>query len=153
MFSRRPPWSTLRSTGPWLSFALFYLVPVLAAAWFLGRGPALLAGMTAGIAWFEAEAWGHRGEPTRDLMWTPLKPSDGSKDAYGLGWGNGNDGGLASVGHNGGQQGTSTAFTIAPAQKAGVVVLTNMEEIGASDLAQEILKVLVSATESTPKKK
>ncbi len=24
---------------------------------------------------------------TRDLMWTPLKPSDGSKDDYGLGWG------------------------------------------------------------------
>jgi len=89
---------------------------------------------------------------TRDLMWTPLKPSDGSKDGYGLGWGSGNEGGIASVGHNGGQQGTSTAFTIAPAQKAGVVVLTNMEGADASDLAQEILKVLVSATESAPKK-
>jgi len=89
---------------------------------------------------------------TRDLMWTPLKPSDGSKDGYGLGWGNGNEGGIASVGHNGGQQGTSTAFTISPAQKAGVVVLTNMEGAEASDLAQEILKVLVGATESVPKK-
>ena len=59
-------------TGPWLSFALFYLIPVLAAAWWLGRGPALLAGMTAGIAWFEAEAWGHRGEPTRDLLWNSM---------------------------------------------------------------------------------
>lgn len=58
--------------GPWLSFALFYLMPVLAAAWWLGRGPALLAGMTAGIAWFEAEAWGHRGEPTRDLLWNSM---------------------------------------------------------------------------------
>jgi serine beta-lactamase-like protein LACTB, mitochondrial len=89
---------------------------------------------------------------TRDLMWTPLKPSDGSKDGYGLGWGNGNEGGIASVGHNGGQQGTSTAFTISPAQKAGVVVLTNMEGAEASDLAQEILTVLVGATESVPKK-
>src|SRR5580765_2560827 len=89
---------------------------------------------------------------TRDLMWTPLKPSDGSKDGYGLGWGNGNEGAIASVGHNGGQQGTSTAFTISPAQKAGVVVLTNMEGADASDLAQEILKVLVGATESVPKK-
>jgi CubicO group peptidase (beta-lactamase class C family) len=89
---------------------------------------------------------------TSDLMWTPLKPSDGSKDGYGLGWGNGNEGGIASVGHNGGQQGTSTAFTISPAQKAGVVVLTNMEGAEASDLAQEILKVLVGATESVPKK-
>src|SRR5438309_6361591 len=59
-------------TGPWVSFAVFYVLPVLAAAWWLGRGPALLAGMTAGIAWFEAEAWGHRGEPTRDLMWNSL---------------------------------------------------------------------------------
>jgi serine beta-lactamase-like protein LACTB, mitochondrial len=89
---------------------------------------------------------------TRDLMWTPLKPSDGSKDEYGLGWGNSHENGIASVGHNGGQQGTSTAFTIAPAQKAGVVVLINMEDVDAGNLAQEILKVLVGATESAPKK-
>lgn len=59
-------------TGPWLSFALLYVTPVLAAAWWLGRGPALLAGLTAGIAWFEAEAWGHRGEPARDLLWNSM---------------------------------------------------------------------------------
>ena len=59
-------------TGPWLSFALLYVTPVLGAAWWLGRGPALLAGLTAGLAWFEAEAWGHRGEPTRDLMWNSM---------------------------------------------------------------------------------
>lgn len=88
---------------------------------------------------------------TRDLMWTPLKPSDGSKDDYALGWGNGNEGGIASVGHSGGQQGTSTAFTVAPAQRTGVVVLTNMEDIGATDLAQEILKVVVGATGNAKK--
>ena len=60
------------TAGPWLSFALFYVIPVLGAAWWLGRGPALLAGLTAGIAWFEAEAWGHRGEPTRDLLWNSM---------------------------------------------------------------------------------
>jgi serine beta-lactamase-like protein LACTB len=80
---------------------------------------------------------------TRDLMWTPLKPSDGSKDGYGLGWGNGDEGGIATIGHSGGQQGTSTAFSMAPAQRAGVVVLTNMEDAGASDLAQELLKIVV----------
>jgi serine beta-lactamase-like protein LACTB len=79
---------------------------------------------------------------TRDLMWTPLKPSDGSKDTYGLGWGASDEDGIATVGHTGGQQGTSTAFIIAPTQKAGVVVLANMEEIGARDLAVEILKIL-----------
>src|SRR2546421_13028037 len=55
-------------TGPWLSFALFYVLPVLAAAWFLGRGPALLADLTAAVAWVEAEAWGHRGEPRRGRL-------------------------------------------------------------------------------------
>ncbi|HET7786001.1 MAG TPA: diguanylate cyclase [Myxococcales bacterium] len=59
-------------TAPWVSFSLFYVIPVLVAAWWLGRGPALLAGLTAGIAWFEAEAWGHRGEPTRVLMWNSM---------------------------------------------------------------------------------
>jgi len=86
---------------------------------------------------------------TRDLMWTSLKPSDGSKDDYGLGWGNTNEGGIASVGHNGGQQGTSTSFTIAPAQRVGVVVLTNMEGADAGNLAQEILKVLVGTKPNT----
>ena len=59
-------------TGPWMSFALFYVTPVLGAAWWLGRGPALLASLTAGIAWFEAEAWDHRGESTRTLMWNSM---------------------------------------------------------------------------------
>jgi diguanylate cyclase (GGDEF)-like protein len=59
-------------TGPWVSFAVFYVAPVLAAAWWLGRGPALLAALTAGVAWFEAEAWGYRGEPTRSLMWNSM---------------------------------------------------------------------------------
>jgi len=59
-------------TGPWMSFALFYVIPVLGAAWWLGRGPALLASLTAGVVWFEAEAWGHRGESTRTLMWNSM---------------------------------------------------------------------------------
>jgi CubicO group peptidase (beta-lactamase class C family) len=80
---------------------------------------------------------------TRDLMWTPLKPSDGSPDDYGLGWGTGNAAGVANVGHTGGQQGTSTAMMIAPQQQAGVVVLTNLENGGAGDLATELLKIIV----------
>ena len=82
--------------------------------------------------------------PTRDLMWTPLKPSDGSKDDYGLGWGSSTQDGLRVVGHSGGQQGTSTYFVIAPEQKVGVVVLTNMEDTGPDSLATEILKILQS---------
>jgi serine beta-lactamase-like protein LACTB len=87
---------------------------------------------------------------TRDLMWTPLKPSDGSKDTYGLGWGVSDENGVTVFGHTGGQQGTSTAFLIAPAQRIGVVVLANMEDVSSRDLAVEILKVLV-ASGSAPK--
>ncbi len=81
---------------------------------------------------------------TRDLMWTPLKPSDGSEDTYGLGWGRSDKDGMRFVGHSGGQQGTSTDFLIAPDSRRGVVVLTNMEDIDAGDLATDILKILVS---------
>jgi len=89
---------------------------------------------------------------TRDLMWTPLKPSDGSKDNYALGWGSWTENGLAVVGHSGGQQGTSTQFLLAPTLRAGVVVLTNMEDAGPDKLAWEILKVLAGTTESAPQK-
>jgi serine beta-lactamase-like protein LACTB len=89
---------------------------------------------------------------TRDLMWTPLKPSDGSPNTYALGWGWGkhNDHEVPGVGHNGGQQGTSTAFVIAPDQRAGVVVLTNMENQDAGSLAREILNILSGASEKKP---
>jgi CubicO group peptidase (beta-lactamase class C family) len=80
---------------------------------------------------------------TRDLMWTPLKPSDGSKDGYGLGWGVIEENGLRVVGHSGGQQGTSTDFQIAPDQRAGVVVLTNMDGLDPEKLATEILRIVV----------
>ncbi len=89
---------------------------------------------------------------TRDLMWTALKPSDGSPDTYGLGWGWGknNEHEVRSVGHTGGQQGTSTAFVIAPDQRAGVVVLTNMEGVEAGDLARELLNILANASDKKP---
>jgi CubicO group peptidase (beta-lactamase class C family) len=83
---------------------------------------------------------------TRDLMWTPLKPSNGEPDRYALGWGwrEAKPGEVAAIGHNGGQQGTSTSFLIAPEQRVGVVVLTNMEGQPAGDLAREILNILAA---------
>jgi CubicO group peptidase (beta-lactamase class C family) len=89
---------------------------------------------------------------TRDLMWTPQKLTDGSKNNYALGWETGDEAGMMAVGHTGGQQGTSTAFLFAPAKRDGVVVLTNMEGIRVRDLAVEILQVLVGTTVSAPKK-
>jgi CubicO group peptidase (beta-lactamase class C family) len=80
---------------------------------------------------------------TRELMWTPLKPSDGTKDDYALGWGRFDEDGIAGVGHTGGQQGTSTAFLVASGPRDGVVVLANMEGVPAKDLAKAILKILL----------
>lgn len=88
---------------------------------------------------------------TRDLMWTPLKPKDGKEDKYALGWGTRTEDGIDTVGHGGGQQGTSTYFALAPEQNAGVVVLTNMEELSPNELADEILKVLIGTSGDTPK--
>jgi len=79
---------------------------------------------------------------TRDLMWTPLKPSDGSDDNYGLGWGSLTLDGVRAFGHSGGQQGTSTYFLVAPDRRAGVVVLTNMEDADPKTLALEVMKIL-----------
>jgi serine beta-lactamase-like protein LACTB, mitochondrial len=87
---------------------------------------------------------------TRDLMWIPLKPTDGKEDNYALGWGTGKDLGILDVGHGGGQQGTSTFFMIVPERRAGVVVLINLDAGNASDLATELMKiVLASAPHST----
>jgi CubicO group peptidase (beta-lactamase class C family) len=79
------------------------------------------------------------------LMGTPLKPSDGSKDTYGLGLGVGELDGAKFVGHSGGQQGTSTMILMVPSRRLGVVVLANMDEVGASDLAKEIASMLLAA--------
>ena len=81
---------------------------------------------------------------TRDLMWTPLKPADGSEDTYGLGWDVRREAGIRTVvGHDGSQQGTSTAFLIAPEQQAGVVVLINEEEVDAHALAEDLLQIVL----------
>ncbi len=89
---------------------------------------------------------------TRDLMWTPLKPSDGSGDTYGLGWGVTKDAVLNAIGHTGAQQGTSTAMLIAPDQQAGVVVLINMEGGDAGDLAKELLRIVLDLAGDQQKK-
>ena len=83
---------------------------------------------------------------TRDLMWTPLTPTDGKDNSYALGWGTGKELGVLDVGHGGGQQGTSTFFMIVPERRAGVVVLINLDGGNASDLATELMKIVLAAS-------
>jgi CubicO group peptidase (beta-lactamase class C family) len=88
---------------------------------------------------------------TRDLMWTPPKPTDGKENSYALGWGTGKELGVVDVGHTGGQQGTSTHFMIVPEHRAGIVVLINLDGGNAHDLAFELIKILFGTTPATAK--
>ncbi len=78
---------------------------------------------------------------TRDVMWTPQKAADGSRNGYALGWGTHTKYGLALVEHTGGQQGTSTSMILVPERRAGVIVLANMDNVDAAALSTEILKI------------
>jgi serine beta-lactamase-like protein LACTB, mitochondrial len=87
---------------------------------------------------------------TRDLMWTPLKTVDGKTNGYALGWGIADKFGVHVAGHTGGQQGTSTAFALVPERRAGVVVLANMDNVDANQLAEEILKIVLDLKDKIP---
>jgi len=89
---------------------------------------------------------------TRDIMWTPQKPSDGSKDDYALGWGIRSTSGVMRVGHSGAQQGCSTSIILAPDKGAGVVVLINMDDVDATELATELLRIVLGLPAEAPAK-
>ena len=78
---------------------------------------------------------------TQELMWTLPHITDGAPTKYALGWGIADKFGLHLIGHDGGQQGTSTAILLAPQKSAAVVVLTNMDNQDANALAEFLLKI------------
>jgi CubicO group peptidase (beta-lactamase class C family) len=86
---------------------------------------------------------------TLALMSTPRKPSDGSEDRYGLGFGvdplevGGNK--FMAIGHSGGQQGTSTMILLVPAMNTAVVVLANLDGAESPALAKDLEKILLEA--------
>src|SRR5277367_4417364 len=89
---------------------------------------------------------------TRDLMWTPGKTADGKQLEHALGWGLETQHGLLTVGHTGGQQGTSTCIMLAPERRAGIVVLANIEGVGTYDLAAKILAIVLDLKDPPPAK-
>jgi CubicO group peptidase (beta-lactamase class C family) len=104
------------------------------------------------MAAFEVAILGDRlvKRSTRDVMWTPQRPSvpevaEEKHNSYALGWGVGDAAGVPDVGHGGGQQGTSTFIMLAPQQKAGVVVLINMDGVDSSALATDLMKILLGS--------
>lgn len=42
-------------SGPDIGFSLFYLIPVVVAAWYVGRGPGVILAVTAALAWLFAD--------------------------------------------------------------------------------------------------
>jgi K+-sensing histidine kinase KdpD len=42
-------------TGPDIGFSLFYLIPVVVTAWFVGRGPGLVVAVAGALAWLFAD--------------------------------------------------------------------------------------------------
>jgi serine beta-lactamase-like protein LACTB len=78
---------------------------------------------------------------TRDLMWTVAQPTESEPSHYALGWFISDKFGLHQVGHDGGQQGTSTAILLVPQKSAAVAVLTNMDTQDANALAESLLKI------------
>jgi serine beta-lactamase-like protein LACTB, mitochondrial len=80
---------------------------------------------------------------TRDVMWTRQRTLDNELTDYGLGWAIGVLGSIATVGHSGGQQGTSTDILMAPGQRDGVVVLINTENSDAPALARQLLQIVL----------
>jgi CubicO group peptidase (beta-lactamase class C family) len=87
---------------------------------------------------------------TRDVMWTVLQPTEGQASHYALGWFVAEKFGLRTAGHTGGQQGTDTAFLMAPDRRAGVIVLANMDNVSTNLLADEILKIMLDLKDNTP---
>jgi serine beta-lactamase-like protein LACTB, mitochondrial len=87
---------------------------------------------------------------TRDLMWTSLKTADSKSTGYALGWGIEDKFGVRIMAHTGGQQGTSTAFALVPEQRAGVVVLANMDGVNSGSLAEQVLKIVLDLKDKAP---
>ncbi len=87
---------------------------------------------------------------TRDVLWTAVEPTDGKPSHYALGWFVRDEFGMRTTGHTGGQQGTDTTFIIVPDQRAGVVVLANMDGVNTTPVAEEILKIVLNLKNQTP---
>lgn len=88
----------------------------------------------------------------------PVIAASREGDGYAIGWDISHEGGYRIVGHTGGMSGVSTVLRLVPEKHAGVVVLSNVEEVGVGDVPQHLLKGLLkwreppAAAESRPAK-
>jgi D-alanyl-D-alanine carboxypeptidase len=78
---------------------------------------------------------------TLEQMWTPTKLNDGKEHPYGFGWGVATQRKHKRISHGGGINGFSTEISRFVDDKLTVIVLTNAEQGGASQLAIGIAAV------------
>ena len=65
-------WLVDISTGPEYGFAIFYLIPIGLASWWLGRTPAVFIAILATIAWIWADIVARPGIPIGANLWNGL---------------------------------------------------------------------------------
>jgi serine beta-lactamase-like protein LACTB, mitochondrial len=80
---------------------------------------------------------------TQQAMLTRQHVANGNVTNYGLGWGVDDKFGIHTVGHSGGQQGTSTGIVLAPDKSAGAIVLANMDNVDSLSVAFDLLRILL----------
>jgi CubicO group peptidase (beta-lactamase class C family) len=87
---------------------------------------------------------------SREQMWTAATLNDGSKTAYGYGWGIGKLQGHRRVGHNGAHAtGFHTTFNRYPDDKLSVTVLANQRGANTDAIADGVAKFYLAGAEGT----
>lgn len=56
-------------SGPDIGFSLFYLIPVVVAAWYVGRGPGVILAVVAALAWLFADTVNRGGVSLAASAW------------------------------------------------------------------------------------
>lgn len=56
-------------TGPDIGFSLFYLIPVVVTAWFVGRGPGVILAFAGALAWLFADTMNRGGVSAAASAW------------------------------------------------------------------------------------
>jgi signal transduction histidine kinase len=56
-------------SGPDIGFSLFYLIPVVVTAWYVGRGPGVILAFAAGLAWLLADTINRGGVSVAASAW------------------------------------------------------------------------------------
>jgi signal transduction histidine kinase len=65
-------WLVDVSTDPAYGFAIFYLIPIGLASWWLGRASAVLMALLSTVAWISADLVGRPGVPVSASLWNGL---------------------------------------------------------------------------------